>query len=154
MLDAGVLHHLAQHAAVAAAHDQHVLGARRVREHRDVREHLLVRELVALRQLDHAVQHEHAAVRRGVEHEHVLELGLLREQHVLHLEPHLLPGPHHLLLAEPAVRDQLVRRGGNISHRDLLARPANQRFDFVLFFPSNSNSNVTCVSLSETDIVV
>ena len=62
-LDAGVPAHLAQHAAVAAADDEHRARVR-VAVQRQVRDHLLVRVLVALSQLDHTVQHQHIAVSR------------------------------------------------------------------------------------------
>jgi hypothetical protein len=43
-----------------------------VGEERQVHDHLLVGHLVALRALDHAVEHQHLAVRRGLEQQHVL----------------------------------------------------------------------------------
>ena len=104
-LDAGVPAHLAQHAAVAAADDEHRARVR-VAVQRQVRDHLLVGVLVALRQLDHAVEHEHRAVRRRAEHEDVLEVGPRLVQHLLDLEAHRLARPHHLALVEPAVLDR------------------------------------------------
>ena len=47
-LDAAVLQHPAQHAAIAGADDQHALG-RAMRQQRHMRQHLLVDELVAPR---------------------------------------------------------------------------------------------------------
>jgi hypothetical protein len=58
-----VLDDLAQHAAVAAADDEHAARVG-VRGERQVRNHLLVRELVALRALDHAVKHEHVSLQQ------------------------------------------------------------------------------------------
>ena len=57
-----------------------------VRHHGEVGDHLLVGGLVPLGQLDHAVQDEDAAVVRGLEHQHLLELGHALEQDLLHLQ--------------------------------------------------------------------
>jgi hypothetical protein len=76
----GVRPYLAQHSAVAAAHDEDALGVG-VRKEGQVRDHFLVGVLVALRELNHAVEDEDLAVGLGVKHQHVLELGPAFEQH-------------------------------------------------------------------------
>ena len=77
-----------------------------VRHHGQVGDHLLVGGLVPLRQLDHAVQDEDAAVVRGLEHHHLLELGHALEQDLLHLEAEPLARPHDVPLGEPSPRYQ------------------------------------------------
>jgi|EP00982_Pelagococcus_subviridis_P008805 hypothetical protein len=108
---------LSQHAAVAAADDEHLLGFVVQRAQRQVRDHLLVRELVAFGALNHAVENEDFSVRRRLENHDVLEVGLAAEEHLLHLERHRLTGPHLVGdFAEPAfhrgVHARVVHRGG------------------------------------------
>jgi len=103
LLDALVLDDLAQHAAVAAADDQHLLGVG-VREHAQVGDHLLVGELVALGALDDVVEDEHHAVVGRLEDEHVLVEGLFVVHDLVDLEGHGLARPHLADLAEPAWR--------------------------------------------------
>lgn len=102
LLDAVVLHNLAQHAAVAAADDEHPLGVR-VRVHGEVGDHLLVGELVALGALDDVVEDEDAAVVGRLEDEHVLVLALLVVEDLLDAEGHGLAGPHLGDFAEPPI---------------------------------------------------
>jgi hypothetical protein len=101
LLDALVLDDLAQHAAVAAANDEHLLGVG-VRHHAQVGDHLLVGELVALGALDDVVEDEHHAVVGGLEDEHILVEGLFVVDDLVDLEGHGLARPHVADLAEPA----------------------------------------------------
>ena len=71
LLDAVVLEHLAQRAAVTAADDQHALRVL-VREQRRVHQHLVVHELVPLGHHDQAVEGHELAEARGLEHFHAL----------------------------------------------------------------------------------
>jgi hypothetical protein len=106
-----VLDHLPQHAAVATANDEHLLRVR-VRVHGKVRNHLLVRKLVPLRALDHVVQHQHVAVVRRLEDEHVLVLRLLVVQYLLDPQRHCLAGPERVAdFAEPAIFLRSVKFG-------------------------------------------
>lgn len=84
-LDAPVLGHLPEHAAVPAPDDEH-LARGRVREQWQVDDHLLVGHLVALRALDDAVEDQHLAVGDGLEEQHVLEIRARVVQHLLHLQ--------------------------------------------------------------------
>ena len=102
LLHGGVLEHLADDAAVAAADDEHLLRVWVARE-RDVGDHLLVGELIALGALDDAVEDEDVAVRLGLEDEHVLVEGLLDVEDFVDLEGHGLARPLRGDLAEPAV---------------------------------------------------
>ena len=105
LLDPRVPGHLPQDAPVPAPDDEDPLGVG-VTHHGQVDDHLLVGHLVTLRQLDHTVQHQDPAVVGGLEHQHVLELRLLLEQDILHLEGESLARPHDILLIEPAILDQ------------------------------------------------
>ena len=67
-----MLHHLANHTAVASSDDQHVLGVG-VRVQGEVSNHLLVRSLITSGQLNHAVQNQHVAERGALEHKDVLK---------------------------------------------------------------------------------
>ncbi|MNZ80567.1 hypothetical protein D3C78_992070 [compost metagenome] len=82
VLDAAVLGHFAQHAAVAAADDQHALG-QAVGEDRHVGEHLVVDELVGLGGLDHAVQRHHPAHAGVLENHQMLMLGTHFVEHLV-----------------------------------------------------------------------
>ena len=73
-LDGAVLQGLLEHAAVAAADDQH-LARGAVGQDRHVREHLVVDELVALGGLDDIVQDQHPAQGPVLEHDHALMRG-------------------------------------------------------------------------------
>ena len=110
-LHARVPAHLAQHAAVTAADDQHILRVR-VAVHGDLCDHLLVGVLVAFGDLDHTVEHEHRAVRRRAEDEHILEVGAALVEHLLDLEHHGLPRPHDLGLGKPAILQRWACPGG------------------------------------------
>ena len=87
--DGLVLDHLAQRAAVAAADDAHTARPA-VRDDRCVRQHLVIGPLVGRRRLHHAVQSQHRAPLIVLEHDQILMLGPLVEQHPVHLET-LLP---------------------------------------------------------------
>ena len=115
---------LAQHAAVAAANDEHRLGIG-MGVQRDLRDHLLVRVLVALCQLDGTVQHEHIPIGGRPENEDVLELGLAFVQHLLDLEAHGLTGPHHLRLTKPSIFDRHAGRRGSFGRKPRLRMSAS-----------------------------
>lgn len=97
-----MLDDLAEHAAITTTDDQHLLGVG-VRVHGQVRDHLLVGKLVALGALDDIVQDQHGAVVAALEDEHVLEVGFLVVQDLVHLEAHGLAGPHVGFFGEPAI---------------------------------------------------
>eukprot|EP00967_Tisochrysis_lutea_P108866 scaffold168878_cov33-Tisochrysis_lutea.AAC.1 len=105
ILDAGVLAHLAKDPTITATHDKHRRRVR-VREHRQMRDHLLVCKLIALGHLDHSIEDEDSAVGGGFKDEDILEVRASLEEHLLYLDRHRLPGPHHLILSEPAVLDR------------------------------------------------
>ena len=89
LLDAVVLHDLAEHTAVTAADDKYPLGVG-VRVHSEVGDHLLVGELVALGGLDDVVEDHDAAVVGGLEDQDVLILALLVVEDLLDAEDHSL----------------------------------------------------------------
>jgi hypothetical protein len=74
MLDARCLQHLARHAAIAAADDQHP-RRRAMGEDRHMGQHLVVDEIVALGDLHHAVQRQDPAEGRFSEDAQALVLG-------------------------------------------------------------------------------
>ena len=75
----------AQHAAVAAADDQHFLR-RAVRQQRHVGQHFVIDELVTLGGLHHAVERHYAPQHRVLEDHRILMIGLLAVQHLLYRE--------------------------------------------------------------------
>ncbi|MNQ61810.1 hypothetical protein D3C85_761320 [compost metagenome] len=83
MLDAAVLGHFTQHAAIAATNDQHALGGA-VGQDRHVGEHFVVDEFVGFGGLDHAVQRHHPAHARVFENHQVLVLGTHFVQQLVH----------------------------------------------------------------------
>lgn len=93
-MDAVVLDHLAEDAAVAAADDENLLGVG-VRIHGQVGDHLLIREFIVLGALDDVVEHEDGAMVGGLEDEHVLVLALLMVQDLFDLEGHGLAWSYH-----------------------------------------------------------
>lgn len=97
-----MLNDLTQHTTITTPDHQHLLGVR-VRVHGQVRDHLLVGELVALGALDDMVQNQHGAVVAALEDEHVLEVGFLVVQDLVHLEVHGLARPHDGFFGEPAI---------------------------------------------------
>ncbi len=90
-LDGTVLEHLLQHAAVAAADDQH-LARRAVGQDRHVGHHLVIDELVALGGLDDVIEGHHPAQHRVLEYHHPLVLGLAVVENLggFELEPEAL----------------------------------------------------------------
>ena len=76
---------LAQHAAVAAADDQDLLGLA-VREQRHMGHHLVIDELVTGRELDDAVQHHHPTEILILEDDQLLVLGLAIEEDLVGLQ--------------------------------------------------------------------
>ena len=61
LFDAGVAQHLAQHAAVPTANNQHLFGIR-VRTQWKVCNHFLIPAFVSLCDLNHTVQHQRCAI--------------------------------------------------------------------------------------------
>ena len=102
LFDGLVLDDLAQDTTVTTADDEHLLGVG-MRVHGKVGDHLLVGELITLGALDDVVQHQHGAVVAALKDQHILVLGLLVVQDLVHLEVHGLTGPHAGLLGEPAI---------------------------------------------------
>jgi hypothetical protein len=86
LLDRGVLQHLLQHAAVAAADDQH-LANRAMGQDGKVGEHLVVDELVLFRGLQDIVQGENPAKGLVLEQHQALVIGLAVVDHLVDPEP-------------------------------------------------------------------
>ena len=102
-----MLQHLLQHAAVAAADDQHPFDPA-VRQDRQVRQHLVIDELVGLGGLNDTVQGEHPSEGGVAEQQEVLMLGLRLEQHLLDSQAALVVPVQRL--PEPVAHSPWPRR--------------------------------------------
>jgi len=90
LLHTGVLHDLSEHATIATAHNQHLLGRHTEREQRQMCDHLLVRELITFGHLDDTVQHQHGTVGLSLKDQDVLELRAAVGEHLVNLNAKLL----------------------------------------------------------------
>ena len=90
LLHAGVLHHLSQHATIATAHNEHLLGCHTAREQWQVGDHFLVSKLIAFGHLDDTVQHQHGAVGLALKDQDVLELRAAVGENLVNLDAKLL----------------------------------------------------------------
>ncbi|MNN55988.1 hypothetical protein D3C81_1708950 [compost metagenome] len=72
-----MLHHFADHTAIAATYDKHVLRIRMGKQRR-VCHHLMINKLVLDRGHYHAVEHEHPPELLGIDHRKVLKIRLFR----------------------------------------------------------------------------
>ncbi|KAH3662402.1 hypothetical protein OGAPHI_005654 [Ogataea philodendri] len=109
-LDTLVLDDFSKDTTISSSNDQHLLRVWMGVQSK-MGNHLLVGKLVSFGGLDDSVQNQDVTIVRGLEHQHILVLGLLGVQNLVHLERHGLAGPHGVAnLGEPAVLDHWVRK--------------------------------------------
>ena len=106
LLDRAMAQHLAQHAPIAAANDEHP-ARRAMGEERHMRHHLVIDELVPRCELHHPVEHHHAAELGILENDEMLMRGAAFMQDALRLQadaPALMQG-----LVDPALQSSASR---------------------------------------------